>query len=37
MDKGELTATQKLRRKVIHKRYEEEIEDMYNDKPKKKC
>jgi long-chain acyl-CoA synthetase len=36
MDDGELTPTQKLRRKVINQRYEEEIEDMYADKPKDK-
>ncbi|MGX9416855.1 AMP-dependent synthetase/ligase [Vibrio sp. RC27] len=36
MDKGELTPTQKLRRKVINQRYEVEIEDMYCEKPKKK-
>lgn len=36
MDKGELTPTQKLRRKVIHQRYEEEIEDMYSDRPQGK-
>lgn len=36
MDKGELTPTQKLRRKVISQRYEEEIEGMYADKPKEK-
>jgi long-chain acyl-CoA synthetase len=31
MDKGELTPTQKLRRKVIHDRYHQEIERMYEE------
>lgn len=34
MDEGELTPTQKLRRKVINDRYQQEIEEMYHDKPK---
>lgn len=34
MDEGELTPTQKLRRKVINTRYEEEIEEMYQEKKK---
>ena len=34
MDKGELTPTQKLRRKVINDRYHMEIERMYEDKQK---
>ncbi|EKO3675462.1 long-chain fatty acid--CoA ligase [Vibrio metschnikovii] len=34
MDEGELTPTQKLRRKVINDRYQHEIEDMYRDKSK---
>ncbi|WP_117235770.1 AMP-dependent synthetase/ligase [Vibrio maerlii] len=36
MDSGELTPTQKLRRKVINDRYHDEIEEMYQDKPKDK-
>lgn len=35
MDKGELTPTQKLRRKVINDRYQDEIEEMYRDAPSK--
>ncbi len=35
MDKGELTPTQKLRRKVIHDRYHQEIERMYEESHKK--
>ncbi|MVD31823.1 long-chain fatty acid--CoA ligase, partial [Vibrio cholerae] len=35
MDSGELTPTQKLRRKVINDRYQDEIEEMYQDSPKK--
>ncbi|MCG3742473.1 long-chain fatty acid--CoA ligase [Vibrio cincinnatiensis] len=34
MDEGELTPTQKLRRKVINDRYQQEIDEMYHDKPK---
>lgn len=34
MDKGELTPTQKLRRKVIHDRYHQQIERMYEESHK---
>lgn len=35
MDSGELTPTQKLRRKVITDRYQDEIEEMYQDSSKR--
>lgn len=36
MDDGELTPTQKLRRKVIHDRYQDEIDEMYTENSKKR-